>query len=74
MNKNLVTITGDSTIIDACKRFYRHKIGRLIVLDEGQLKGIITERDIISKIVILNENAELEDAIKLIRMLDTKYP
>lgn len=92
MNKELVTINSDSTIIDACKRLYRHKIGSLLVLDEGELKGIITERDIISRVVILNkdpntttveeiiskdiitinENADFEEAVKLMTLHNIK--
>ena len=92
MRREIKSIDTEATIIEACKRFYRNKVGSLIVLDEGILKGIITERDIISKVVILNkdpnnttveeimsqdvitinQNANVEDAIKLMNSKEIK--
>ena len=56
MHKDIFSIDYESSIIDACKRFYRKQIGSLLVLEDGKLKGIITERDIISKVIILNKD------------------
>jgi len=56
MSREIKSIDTEATIIEACKRLYRNKVGSLIVLEEGILKGIITERDIISKVVILNKD------------------
>ncbi len=47
MNAPLITIRRDERIRDAVLRMTRHRIHRLIVLDEaGHLAGIITESDI----------------------------
>jgi len=92
MSREIKSIDTEATIIEACKRFYRNKVGSLIVLEEGILKGIITERDIIAKVVILNkdpnnttveeimshdvitinQNANVEDAIKLMNSKEIK--
>ena len=92
MSREIKSIDTEATIIEACKRLYRNKVGSLVVLEEGILKGIITERDIISKVVILNkdpnnttveeimsqdvitinQNANVEDAIKLMNSKEIK--
>ena len=92
MSREIKSIDTEATIIEACKRLYRNKVGSLIVLEEGILKGIITERDIIAKVVILNkdpnnttveeimsqdvitinQNANVEDAIKLMNSKEIK--
>ena len=59
MNKELYLIDSNATIMDACKRLYRKKIGSLIVVDKGVLIGIITERDIISRVVILDKDPKV---------------
>lgn len=51
MTKNVVTITKDETILDACDKYSQHRVGCLIVADEDNPVGIITERDIIEKII-----------------------
>jgi CBS domain-containing protein len=40
-----------ASVLDAAQRMNEHKIGSLVVLDGGQLIGIITERDILQRIV-----------------------
>jgi len=92
MSKEIISIDCDATIIEACKRFYRYKIGSLVVLEDGKLKGIITERDIIARVVILNkdpnettveeimspevitlnQNTNIEEAIKLMNLKEIK--
>jgi CBS domain-containing protein len=45
------TIGSSATVYDAAVLMNEHKIGSLVVLDEGRVKGIITERDILRKVV-----------------------
>lgn len=40
-----------ATALDAAVRMNEHKIGSLIVMDEGALVGIITERDLLQRII-----------------------
>lgn len=54
MSKKVVTIAETESVFDTCKRLKNHKIGSLIVVKENKAVGIITERDIIER-VICNE-------------------
>jgi CBS domain-containing protein len=51
MNKKLVSIDGNKTILDAFKLYRDTKVGSLIVVENNQLVGIITERDLIEKTI-----------------------
>jgi CBS domain-containing protein len=46
MQKNVATISSDSSIKEAAKIMYEKKIGSLVIDDDGELRGIVTERDI----------------------------
>jgi len=48
---HVLTIGPDATVYAAAVLMNEHKIGSLVVLDEGQVCGIITERDILQKLV-----------------------
>lgn len=48
---DLYAISPDATVLDAAKAMNQHKIGALLVVGEGRLHGIITERDIMTRIV-----------------------
>jgi CBS domain-containing protein len=48
---HVLTISPDATVYDAAVLMNEHKIGSLVVLDEGRVRGIITERDILQKLV-----------------------
>ena len=52
MSKNVVTIESTNTVLEACRRYHRHKIGCLVVMRFGMMVGIITERDIITRVII----------------------
>jgi len=41
----------EATVLDAALLMNDHKIGSLIVMDEGQVAGIITERDLLMRVV-----------------------
>ncbi|MBW2191268.1 MAG: CBS domain-containing protein, partial [Deltaproteobacteria bacterium] len=42
---NVETIAPDATVYDAIKRMADLDIGALVVVDNGQVAGLITERD-----------------------------
>ncbi|WP_332717609.1 CBS domain-containing protein [Pelagibacterium mangrovi] len=44
---SVVTVSSDTTIGDLIAVLARHNIGAVIVLDEGKVSGIISERDIV---------------------------
>ena len=45
------SIGPDATVLDAALLMNEHRIGSLVVLDGGQLVGIVTERDILQRVV-----------------------
>jgi CBS domain-containing protein len=52
MVKDVITIESDQSVIDACKT-YKHKgVGCLVVMKESMVVGILTERDIIERVII----------------------
>lgn len=61
MNKEVKTVRGQTSIKDAARSMNKFSIGSLIVVKDSQLIGIITERDILEKIV-----AEGKDPAKII--------
>jgi len=56
MIKDIVTIGIDNTVLDACNMFDSNKIGCLLVMKDGAMVGIITERDIISRVIVNQKN------------------
>ena len=51
MNKDVKTIEPDNTVQEAAAKMSKHSIGSLIVIKNGSLQGIVTERDIMTKLV-----------------------
>jgi len=47
----VLTISPDATVFEAALLMNEHKIGSLLVLEDGRLAGIITERDILQRVV-----------------------
>ena len=47
MSVNLVTCTRDRTVHDACRMMIDAGVGSVLILDDRQLVGIFTERDVL---------------------------
>ncbi|MGZ9811950.1 CBS domain-containing protein [Pseudoroseicyclus sp. H15] len=47
----LVTATADTPIRDACKRMCDERVGAIVVLREGTIVGILSERDILRRVI-----------------------
>lgn len=56
MAKKVISIDINKTVLDACIIFKEKGLGSLVVVNEGVIVGIITERDIIERIVINQKN------------------
>ena len=52
MSKDVVTIESEKPVLDACKIYKDRGIGSLVVMKEGLVLGILTERDIIERVII----------------------
>jgi len=51
MAKNVKTVRVDDTVLDAVKKMNKFRIGSIVVLSGDRPVGIITERDILQRIV-----------------------
>lgn len=51
MSKDVATISASSTMTDAAKIMGEKHVGSLVILDDGQPQGIVTERDLLSKVL-----------------------
>jgi IMP dehydrogenase len=51
MTRNLVTVPVGTSLEDAKKLFHRHKIEKILIVDEqGRLKGLLTYKDVLKRI------------------------
>jgi CBS domain-containing protein len=57
MNADVKTVDADATIQEAAQLMSRHRVGCLIVTKDSRLMGIITEDDILRKVVAEAKNA-----------------
>jgi CBS domain-containing protein len=56
MTKNMVTISATATAEEAAKKMQSEKVGTVLVLDKGLLKGLVTDRQITTKVVAAGKN------------------
>lgn len=56
MEESVHTISPDFSVKKAAEAMSKRKIGSLIVVSETKLEGIITERDIMSKVVSIGKD------------------
>lgn len=47
----IVSVSPDATVLDATRVMNQHRIGALIVLEEGEIAGIFTERDVLQRVI-----------------------
>lgn len=58
MNRDVVTIDSEATVKEAAGKMAQHEIGSLVATEQGKPVGIVTERDLLSRVVALGKNAE----------------
>lgn len=56
-NKSSVTVTPDTSVVDALKLMSEKNIGSVIVMQDDQYLGIVTERDYSRKIALKGKNS-----------------
>lgn len=59
MTPKVVTIECGATVLDACKEYKEHGVGSLVVMNGTIVVGILTERDIIERIIVEERNPKL---------------
>jgi len=52
MTKNVVTIDMSNTVYEACQRYQEYGVGCLVVMNNDLIVGILTERDMIERVII----------------------
>ena len=58
MNRAVVSIDSDASVRDAADKMVQHRIGCLIVTEKGGPVGMITETDMLSRVLAPARNAE----------------
>lgn len=51
MVKNVITLQTDATVYDAVKLLNKNRIGCLVVVNKGDPVGILTERDLLERVL-----------------------
>lgn len=63
---NVFTIDPQATVLDSARLMNRHKIGCLLVLEKNAIVGILTERDVLERVVAqcrLPDEMRVEEAM-----------
>jgi len=58
MNTSVATIDSEATVKDAASKMAREEIGSLVVTEQGRPVGIVTERDLLSRVLAMGRDAE----------------
>jgi CBS domain-containing protein len=54
---NVITITPDITVLDALKQMAEKNIGSIVVTENGQYTGLLTERDYARKVILKGKSS-----------------
>ncbi len=57
MEKNVVTIDQDSTVLDAARLLKEKKISFLVIMKNNEPIGVVTESDFVRKLVVEDKSA-----------------
>ena len=57
--REVVTVDADQSVLAAANRMNERAIGGLVVIEDGRMIGIITERDIMRRVVAAERNPSL---------------
>jgi CBS domain-containing protein len=58
MNRAVVAIDSEASVRDAASKMAQHQVGCLIVTEKNRPVGILTETDMLSRVLALAKNAE----------------
>ena len=58
MVKDVLTVEVSESVLKATKKMNDRKVGSIVAVEKGKPVGILTERDILSKIVVEKRDAE----------------
>ena len=55
--KNITNVSPDTSVLDALKIMADQNIGSVVIMDEGQYLGILTERDYSRKVILKGKSS-----------------
>lgn len=55
--KELLFVAPETLVYDAIKLMAEHEVGALLVLDQNQIVGILTERDYLTKLILQGKHS-----------------
>jgi CBS domain-containing protein len=50
------SVASSVSVADAVRVMNQHKVGSILILDQGRLAGIFTERDVLTRVVAAGRN------------------
>ena len=56
MVKDVVTVPSNALVHESVRLMNKNRIGCLLVVDHGEVNGILTERDVLERIVVKGKN------------------
>jgi CBS domain-containing protein len=56
--RDIISVTVDASVLDAIKLMADKTVGSLLVMQGGELRGIVTERDYARKVIIKGRSSE----------------
>ena len=62
----LLSIPPDASVFDALRKMADHDVGALVVLDEGRLVGVFSERDYARKIILSGKSSRATQVRKIL--------
>ena len=57
-NATLWSVSPDDTVFDALKLLAEHSVGALVVMDQGKMVGVISERDYTRKVALQGKSSK----------------
>jgi CBS domain-containing protein len=51
MVKDVITLQNDTSALEATRLLNKHKIGCLVVVSDGDIEGILTDRDLLERVL-----------------------
>tara|TARA_B100001123_G_scaffold449930_1_gene617528 strand:+ start:3358 stop:3804 length:447 start_codon:yes stop_codon:yes gene_type:complete len=71
----IFSIHAQASVMEAVKEMNERRIGSLLIIDDGKLVGIFTERDVLCRVVVLGISAESTTVGEVMsKNIDTFHP
>lgn len=71
MNSPVITAGPNDSVVDIASKMKEHNIGSIIITDNEKPVGIVTDWDVVSKVVAKNLEPSSVDAVKVMQTIHT---